>query len=954
MWADATISRVVTARLSSDVSVSTREAEVLAAVSEHLTNAEIAERLFISVRTVESHVSSLLRKLQVGDRRELAGVADSILSVPTMQWPDRHRSSSLPTPLTSFVGREAESSELAAALTEHRLVTAVGPGGVGKTRLALRVARDVEDGFPDGVWFVDLVSVTDPTLIGTALALALGLGESQGRSIEDVMIGWLAPRTSLLVLDNCEHLLDGVGVLVERLLAGCPTLTVLATSRARLLLPFERAFPVPGLSLAAVPDGRPDAVELFLSRAAAGGTTVADHDLDRVVALCRGLDGMALAIELAAARLPSLGLDGLEAGLADRLDLLTGGSRVDDRHRSLRSTLDWSYRLLDEADRALLRRVSVFAGPFSAASASAVLAGWDPVDADVVPEILARLADQSLLVTIATPGGTRYRVLETIRQYGATLVEAADETAELYARHLAWILTAARRMLPPVMDGPEGDAWRADFDVVSTEARQALARARYAEDQRDTAYHVSLLLAELSFERGRPGESHRRYELAAELAPEGAATTAALRLAAGAAEARQFGNEALRLRGLAVESALRSGDRVGAGMDLARTAELIRRGPGIIATLPPEGEVARLIEQARPLVAGDPAAEGRLLTAEAFAADERDATTYRLVDRALELARSTGDLMGESAALDMLTTIHTARAEPAEALACAVRRTELLAQVPVTADSALEFFDAFQMGSQCAVAAGDLRTAHRLGEGLCDLPFYREEDHLATSRLMVVGLLSGSWDEAIGLSEQFERGWERAGRPIAGNLSPAPYAVSAVHGLRGDEAQRRRWRDVSTVLSTPGRPRDTIHFGEFFDALVLLHRGRADEAVALLHEEPEHFVNHYNGMWRSWYSSAWAEAAVLADLPDARARVDRAVPMTVGNPIAQAVVRRAAGLAAGDDDGRADLVGAAAALHALGARYQWARTLVMLGGDDRERGVHQLAALGATPMPWPR
>ena len=940
--------------MPAETTVSTREAEVLAAVADHLSNAEIAERLFISVRTVESHVSSLLRKLQVADRRELAGAAEDYLTVPSTHWPDRHASSTIPTPLTSFVGREAEVSALAAALAEHRLVTAIGPGGVGKTRLALRVAREVEGRHPDGVWYVDLVSVADPALTGTAVALTLGLSESQGRSLEDVMVSWLATRNAMLVLDNCEHVLDGVGVLVERLLAACPGLTVLATSRARLLLPFEQAFPVPGLSLAATPDHRPDAVELFLSRAGAGGAVVAEHDLGRVAALCRGLDGMALAIELAAARLPSLGLDGLESGLADRLLLLTGGSRLDDRHRSLRSTLDWSYRLLDEPDRALLRRLSVFAGPFAAGSAAEALGGWAPVEAELVPSILARLADQSLLVTTATPGGTRYRVLETIRQYGAMLVEDAGETPELYARHLAWILRAARRMLPPVMDGPEGDDWRADFDVISVETRQALPRARYVPDQRDTAYDVALLLAELSFDRGRPGEAQRRYELAAELAPDEAATTAALRLAAGAAEGRQFGNEALRLRVLAAESAVRAGDRVGAGMDLARTAELIQRGPGIIATLPPEGEVARLIERARPLAAGDPAAEGRIMTAEAFDADERDPATRALTERGLELARSAGDVLGESAALDMLTTIHTAFSEHEEALACAVRRTELLESVPVTADCAMELFDAFQMGSACAVAAGDLRTAHRLGEGLCNLPFYREEDHLATSRLIVVALLSGAWDEAIRLSEMFERGWERAGRPIAGNLSPAPYAAAAVHGLRGDEVARRHWMEISATLTTPGRPRETIHFGDYFDAVVLLHRGEAGTATALLDEDPETFLNHYNGTWRAWYSAAWAEAAVLADLPDALERVDRAVPMTHGNPIARAVVRRASGLAAGTDEGRADLAGAAAALRSLGAKYEWARTLVMLGGAERERGEQELAALGATPMPWTR
>ena len=219
--------------------MSAREAEVLAALGEHLTNAEIAARLFISVRTVESHVSSLLRKLGVNDRRALAAAAATLRPAesapPAVALP-------LPSPLTSFVGRAAERAELAAALAAHRLVTAVGPGGVGKTRLALSVVTEVAGRYADGAWYVDLVPVTDPAMAGPAIAAALGLGERQGRSSEDTVLGWLAPRETLLVLDNCEHLLDGLPVLLERLLAGSPRLSVLVTSRARLLVPFEWVF----------------------------------------------------------------------------------------------------------------------------------------------------------------------------------------------------------------------------------------------------------------------------------------------------------------------------------------------------------------------------------------------------------------------------------------------------------------------------------------------------------------------------------------------------------------------------------------------------------------------------------------------------------------------------------------------------------------------------------------
>jgi hypothetical protein len=356
--------------------------------------------------------------------------------------------------------------------------------------------------------------------------------------------------------------------------------------------------------------------------------------------------------------------------------------------------------------------------------------------------------------------------------------------------------------------------------------------------------------------------------------------------------------------------------------------------------------VEALLAEARALASDDPVAEARLLVAEAFNGADTDPVTIELIDRALMLAHRVGDPLIESAALDQLTAVQLARGEVRAAAASALRRTELLTPLSVTAGSGLEFFDAFSMATDGAIAAGDLPAARQLAERVRDLPFHREEGHLATARLIVVCALAGDWDETLIFAERFREGWERAGRPRAGNLSRAAYAAATVHGLRGDDDARAAWLDIVDALATPGRPLSEIHFGEFFDALLLLHRGHPKRALHLLDTPPEQLRAWHNGMWRPWYAALWAEAAVLTGHQDATARLHRARLATTENPIAAAIVERAAALA-GD---LAGLIPAAAALAAAGSRYQWARTLVLIGGAERVRGEAALAAMGATPM----
>ena len=936
-------------RQTATAGISAREAEILTLVGEHRSNAEIGARLYISVRTVETHVSSLLRKLGVPDRRALADLAAELTRAERTS----QALAGLPSPLNQFIGRAQERAKLRDAVGAHRQVTAVGPGGVGKTRLALAVAADLAGDFADGVWFVDLVPVTDPAMVGSAVAAALGLGEQQSRSIDDSVLAALADRHALLVLDNCEHLTDGVAPFVEWLLARCPRVRVLTTSRARLLVPFEWVYSVPPLSLEGHDGGdgdvgRSDAVTLFVDRAAAVGWTLEPEHLDRVAEVCRKLDGVALAIELAAARLPAFGLDGLVAGLSDHLRLLVGGHRADERHRSVRAMLDWSQALLSRPDLTVLGRVSVFVSPFTAPAAARV-AGFPPLEPGAVVDGLARLADQSLLAVAASAGGTRYRALETIRQYGTEQLTQTGELAATRAHHLRWCLATATELAQDPARATGG--WRVRFDAVADEFRAALGWAAGQPEDRIEARDLALSLADLAFARNLAGEAQQRYEQAAGLSDDPAAV---LRCAANVAACRMRGDDTYRLLQAAAGAAQRAGCTAAAARDLATATTTYYRMSGVFAQLPSPDEAAALLTRSRELAGEDPAGQAAVVLAEcaalgyAFFAEHAEpktaaSETTALAEQAVELARRLDDPLAESAALYALTGAQRRAGDIFAAAATAGRRVELLHSVPVTPGAAFELIDALLMATASSIGVGALPAARQWGRQLRDLPLLAEVGHVATSRLLVADALAGHATDVILASRRFLDAWSQAGHPRAPSFGPAAAAVAMIHGLRGDHAARGNWLAIIDQLGVTAERRSG--YCPAFDAIALLHHGDAAVALERLGTQANEPNKWRTGIWLHWHIALRAEAAVLAGHPAAN-DLAAARLIVAGNPVATAILDRAAALL---DDDHERLLTTATAFETAGCPYQRARTLVLAGGDTASTGNAALVDLGVTP-----
>ena len=503
------------------------------------------------------HDSPLFEKytLRPESNWETSGSRQGIVTlVETTEAPSRLRGkrpspgTNLPAEVTSFVGRRHEIDEVRRLLYSARLVTLIGPGGVGKTRLALRAAADLERDFADGVWFVDLAPLEDAELLADTVAAAVGVRDQSASQVTATLLEFLADKQLILVLDNCEHLVDACAALTDSLLRAAPGLRIVATSRQSLGIAGEQLMVVPPLAIPEPDQPQPpveelaayDAVSLFIQRATAvsPGFRLTESNASAVARVCAMLDGIPLAIELATVRLRSLSVDQIQQRLADRFQLLTAGSRTAvPRQRTLRSLIYWSYELCTAEERTLWARASVFAGDFDLAAAEAVCVGPD-LPVEVVMDVLDGLIDKSILSVVEQNGSIRYKMLETVRAFGLESLAASGDRAAMLRSHRDYYGAMAAEVNQQWF-GWDQVSWFARLRAERANLRTALDFCLTEPDEAPAGLALAADLWPCWIAGGQPSEGRHWLDRALEQAPEASPTRGMALLVAAWAAAQQ-------------------------------------------------------------------------------------------------------------------------------------------------------------------------------------------------------------------------------------------------------------------------------------------------------------------------------------------------------------------------------------------------------------------------------